>query len=283
LNEVKYKLKVPSPSIDEPSANFASGGDEIPTDNSTPAFGDTNQDVESDPFGGDAEGDDKPFDDEPFDAGVEADEDSDPKKFIEQLSGKLGTSLRKYTETEGQPDFELEKFAVNSVISATHTSDMDEEDQKEIIKKVKTAGRGDDNVDAGSEEDLGDELPDAEPEGGEESPEDVLGINPDDEVEEDIVIEYEENIAENLPIGENFSTFVENLIMDKINKATFLTETVDEVFGILSADPEVDSPVETPVKEPDTKTDRPETMPTRRNKPWRVPRIKENPDPKANA
>ncbi len=49
--------------------------------------------------------DDKPFDDKPFDAGVQADENTDPKKYIEQLTGKLGQSLRKYTETQGQPDF----------------------------------------------------------------------------------------------------------------------------------------------------------------------------------
>jgi hypothetical protein len=87
---------------------------------------------------------DMPFDKEPFDAGVEADEESDPKKFIEQLTGKLGQSLRKYTEEQGQPDFELEKFAINSVLSATHTSEMDSEDQKDIIKKVKEAGKNDD-------------------------------------------------------------------------------------------------------------------------------------------
>jgi hypothetical protein len=61
----------------------------------------------------DMEPSDKPFDDkEPFDAGVEANEETDPKKFIEQLSGKIGQSLRKFTETQGQPDFELEKFAI---------------------------------------------------------------------------------------------------------------------------------------------------------------------------
>jgi hypothetical protein len=53
-------------------------------------------------------------------AGVEANEETDLKKFIEQLSGKIGQSLRKFTETQGQPDFELEKFAINS-LSATHT------------------------------------------------------------------------------------------------------------------------------------------------------------------
>lgn len=82
----------------------------------------------------------KPFDDEPFDAGVEADEKSDPKTYIEQLTGKLGQSLRQYTETQGQPDFELEKFAINSLLSATHTAQMSDEDQSDIIKKVETSG-----------------------------------------------------------------------------------------------------------------------------------------------
>ncbi len=90
-----------------------------------------------------APSDDKPFDDEPFDAGVEADEATDPKKFIEQLTGKLGQSLRKYNDEQGQPDFDLEKFAINSLLSATHTAEMDEEDKNDIIKKVNTAGDND--------------------------------------------------------------------------------------------------------------------------------------------
>lgn len=85
-----------------------------------------------------------PFEKQPFDAGVEADEESDPKKFIEQLTGKLGQSLRQYEESQGQPDFDLEKFAINSILSATHTAEMDPKDQKDIIKKVKDSGAGDD-------------------------------------------------------------------------------------------------------------------------------------------
>ncbi len=107
-----------------------------------------------------APADDKPFDDEPFDAGVEADEDTDPKKFIEQLSGKIGQSLRKYTEETGQPDFELEKFAINSLLSATHTAEMDEDDRKDIIKKVNTAGAGDGND--SENPDMGDDENDSE-------------------------------------------------------------------------------------------------------------------------
>ena len=98
---------------------------------------------------------DKPFDDEPFDAGVETSEESDPKKFIEQLTGKLGQSLRKYNEQQGQPDFELEKFAINSLLSASHTSEMDQNDQDDIIKKVKTAGN-DDNE--GDSKDMGNDV-----------------------------------------------------------------------------------------------------------------------------
>jgi hypothetical protein len=104
--------------------------------------------------------DEKPFDDEPFDAGVEADEQSDPKKFIEQLTGKLGQSLRKYTEEQGQPDFELEKFAINSLLSATHTSEMDAKDQDDIIKKVKEAGENDDTV-QDTEVDTNNDTPDS--------------------------------------------------------------------------------------------------------------------------
>jgi hypothetical protein len=153
LDEVKYKLKLgakAAPATAEPPTDSAPA--EEPTDDldfSTDDAGTEDQaDTSSEPPADDTATDDsgasdKPFDDEPFDAGVEADEESDPKKFIEQLTGKLGQSLRKYTEDQGEPDFDLEKFAVNSLLSATHTGEMDSEDQKDIIKKVKSSGKGD--------------------------------------------------------------------------------------------------------------------------------------------
>jgi hypothetical protein len=122
----------------------------VAADTETSGFGDTGADTtDAAPAA-----DDKPFDDEPFDAGVAADEETDPKKYIEQLTGKLGQSLRKYNEEQGQPDFELEKFAINSLLSATHTSEMDEEDKKDIIKKVNTAGNDDSkDSDMGTQDD----------------------------------------------------------------------------------------------------------------------------------
>lgn len=135
--------------------------------------------------------DDKPFDDEPFDAGVEADEDTDPAKFIQQLAGKLGQSLRQYTEDQGQPDFDLEKFAVNSVLSATHTSEMDQGDQKDIINKVKGAGKDDEDSTDG--EDLGGDEPTDEPSGDDSMD---FGEEPVEEIKEELPLS-----GDDLPVG----------------------------------------------------------------------------------
>jgi len=153
LEETKYTLKVDAPAsepVSEPDSSDSDFG-----------FGD---DSEGESFDAEAEPkDDKPFDDEPFDAGVEADEDEDPKKYIQQLAGKIGQSLRDYEKELDDPDFELEKFVINSVISATNTSEMDKEDQEDIIKKVETSGSDDepkdDEKDASEPaEDNGDEI-----------------------------------------------------------------------------------------------------------------------------
>jgi hypothetical protein len=56
----------------------------------------------------------------------------------------------------------LEKFAINSLLSATHTAEMDEEDRKDIIKKVNTSGDEDNEDDndnnSGDSDESGDEL-----------------------------------------------------------------------------------------------------------------------------
>lgn len=83
-----------------------------------------------------------PFGKEKFDAKVDADESSDPKKFIEQLTGKLGQSLRKYNSEN--IDFDLEKYVLNSIISASHTSQMDPEDQQDIFSKIKGENKEED-------------------------------------------------------------------------------------------------------------------------------------------
>ena len=166
--EVKYKLKVATPGTSPLDVSTEPSGDEEID------LGFSGEDI------GEPKSDDKPFDDTPFDAGVEADEDEDPEKYIQQLSGKLGTTLRKYTEDKGSPDFDLEKFAINSVISATHTAEMDDEDQKDIIKKIKSSGGEEKDVNVDVNVDTGD---------GEEET-----VSTDDEI--DVDTDTEENLDE---------------------------------------------------------------------------------------
>lgn len=77
--------------------------------------------------------DDFPFEKEKFDAGIDVDEDSDPKKYIEKLTGKLAQKVRDYNEKES--DIDLNKFVINSLIPATVTV-MPKEDAKDVVKKV---------------------------------------------------------------------------------------------------------------------------------------------------
>ena len=51
-----------------------------------------------------------------FDAGVEADEDEDPKKYIQQLTGKLSQELGKYNNELGEPDTELSKYVGGMIV-----------------------------------------------------------------------------------------------------------------------------------------------------------------------
>lgn len=213
--------------------------------------------------------DDKPFDDTPFDAGVEAKEENEPKKFIQQLSGKLGQSLRKYTKEQGQPDFELEKFAINSVISATNTADMDVSDQNDIIDKIKTAGAGEKNGDGETEAPI------------EEPKEDLTSDitqedNPEDNPEE--TLEPEKELGENLEVSENLSIFVDKSKLEEMFDKCLCdiltpTDTVDvnQNEATETLQPEVKPDVKpTPVKTP------------RRSKPWKI-KPGEAPKPKAEA
>ena len=80
-------------------------------------------------------GDNNEFDTN-FDPGVDADEEQDPKKFIQQLTGKLSQSLRKYNENNGQPDADLNKY-VAGMITKQAMEGLSQDDADEIIDKIK--------------------------------------------------------------------------------------------------------------------------------------------------
>lgn len=133
LNEdVKYKLKLPN-----------TGGNDYDEEQVNPQPTTNNSNDSQMGQNGDQGGNDKPFDDTPFNAGVEADENQDPKKYIQQLAGKLGQSLRTYYDNNGM-DGELEKFCINSLISALHTNEMSDEDINDIINKLNQNDDGND-------------------------------------------------------------------------------------------------------------------------------------------
>jgi hypothetical protein len=131
------------------------GGDEMPpmgmeNDNEDEMMGDVNDDMEGN------SDNQMPTDfDSNLDAGVEADEETDPKRFIQQLTGKLSQSLNSYNNENGEPDTELGKYVLGMLVKQG-VKGMDEKDKKEIIKKINTS---EDDMMDGDDEPINDEMP----------------------------------------------------------------------------------------------------------------------------
>ena len=71
-----------------------------------------------------------------FDAGVGADEDENPKKYIQQLTGKLSQSLRKYNENLPHPEVDLNKYVAGMILKQA-IEGLTNVEKKEILDKVK--------------------------------------------------------------------------------------------------------------------------------------------------
>lgn len=97
-------------------------------------------------------------------------EGDETTKKIQKYTGKIGQMLRDMDEV----DSDLEKYVINSIISAMHLDEMDEGDKEDIIAKLEGEEEGDEFDAEGGEEvdmDLDSEEPTEEvpaPEGGEE-------------------------------------------------------------------------------------------------------------------
>ncbi len=115
-----------------------------------------NQPVMNDGMGNDMMGDgpmnnqmptDNQFDTN-FDAGVDADEEQDPKTYIQQLTGKLSQTLRDYNKSLPQPDVDLDKYVAGMIVKQA-IEGLSEEDTEEIIDKL---NNGEDfNMDANND------------------------------------------------------------------------------------------------------------------------------------
>lgn len=102
-----------------------------PVDNSLPPVGN-----DMPPMGDEQQGGEQQFDTN-FDAGVEADENNDPKRYIQQLAGKLSQSLRKYNEGLPNPDTDLNKYVAGMTNDAA-VERLNPDDVEEIISKIKS-------------------------------------------------------------------------------------------------------------------------------------------------
>jgi hypothetical protein len=75
----------------------------------------------------------EPVEDEvSMDDEMSIEEPSDSTKKIQKLTGKIGQAIRELDE----PDAELEKYVINSIISALHLDEFSDEDIEDIIAKL---------------------------------------------------------------------------------------------------------------------------------------------------
>lgn len=140
-----------------------------------------------------------------FDAGVEANEEEDPKKYIEQLTGKLSQSLNKYQENQPQVDVETSKYVAGMIIKAA-TKGLDEKDVTDILNKVKEDSQDNeeeendsDNNELDTNNELGDEF-DTNDELDNEMQESISKRNKIEEIFQDITDSNNDNNIENKPI-----------------------------------------------------------------------------------
>ena len=148
---------MPDPSMPEAQAadpNAISDAGMMPGD---PAMGGAPDQMGGDPnaMGAAPGGEENPFGGN-FDAGVQADEDTDPEEFIQQLTGKLSQSLKDYDE-QNPGNLDLDKYVIGMVVKQA-VKGMDEGERKKVIKKIKeTPLPGDDQMEDASTEGVADD------------------------------------------------------------------------------------------------------------------------------
>jgi hypothetical protein len=143
IKEQKKVLKVDAPASATPAAPVE---DEVSDDEF--GFSDTSSetDTEEDSFEDESETDVEDTE-STGEEGTEDLGDDEITKKIQKMTGKIGQMLRDSEEV----DPKLEKYVINSIISALHLDEMDESDKEDIISKFE----GEDEEDSfGSDSDL---------------------------------------------------------------------------------------------------------------------------------
>lgn len=129
-----------------------------------------------------------------FDAGVDADEESDPKKFIQQLTGKLSQSLRKYNEGLPQPDADLNKYVAGMIVKQC-IEGLGQDDVQGILDKIKTDDEGGEPQSQPIEQNIGQDAMGQQPMG--DQPIQQSPMNENASRRQSITSRYEEFTGEN--------------------------------------------------------------------------------------
>lgn len=80
-------------------------------------------------------------------------EELDPKKEIQQLTGKLSQALRKYNDEQSEPDSELNKY-VAGMLAKQFSKSLTTDDKEDVIKKINSNSDTDDLGNDGSDDNL---------------------------------------------------------------------------------------------------------------------------------
>jgi len=131
----KYKLRVPNDNpppapSPEPSPSFGDQGGSSNPEMESPEIQDVPNDGGED-FSGDGSQGEIPNDNTEDTSDIDIEDEEDPVKYIQKLTGKLGQKIRELTDI----DPKLEKYVMNSIVSALHIDKMDKKDRMDIIKK----------------------------------------------------------------------------------------------------------------------------------------------------
>lgn len=97
-------------------------------------------------------------DDQGFDANVDADSETEPKKYIQQLTGKLSQELRKFNQEDNNQDNELNKYVLGMLIPQA-TKSMNDSDKNEIVKKIQKGNIEDFDDTNNSNDNFDDDIP----------------------------------------------------------------------------------------------------------------------------
>lgn len=97
-------------------------------------------------------------DNQGFDANVDADSETEPKKYIQQLTGKLSQELRKFNQEDNNQDNELNKYVLGMLIPQA-TKSMNDSDKNEIVKKIQKGNIEDFDDTNDSNDNFDDDIP----------------------------------------------------------------------------------------------------------------------------